>query len=290
MNMLELINTAKYFADSKQLSTSVPGTETDTTLDSAFWATMINLSQQYHFTLIKNKMQDYFATKTTISFVSGTQEYDLPGDSVQIRYLEKTDSDPDEVISPISIDSRLRFTDSEDSTDSDDTLEHFAYLWGRVIGIVPNMATATGGVNVLYIRRLPDLSYGIVSSTPTTVQVRLAVTPIFGKSSNEDDHYNGSRIRVAGKISEITDYTGSNRACTVAFTVAPAASTTYDIMCDIPEEHHACISLYAAILANVSDHERAVELAALHTDWKNRMLEGLQRFKTEGTTVVNNDL
>lgn len=289
-NLLRLIQDAKMFGHSALLDETDLGTEKDLTLTKAIWTRFINLSQAYHFNLVKQAAQDYFATRATINFVSGTQHYDLPGDSVEIRYIEKIDCDPDEIISPIHFDQRLNYTDERDSTDNDDTLDHFYYLLDRTVGIVPNMDSATGGVSVLYIRRLPDLSYGIVSATPTTTQVRLNATPILGTTSNRDDYYNGSTIEINGIRSKITDYTGSNRACTVLFDVAPETSVKYDIVCDIPEEWHTAVSLYAAVLARGADDEDLGNLGALYQDWERKMNDGLRRISVRGMQVENQDL
>jgi len=294
-DMLKLIQDAKVFADSALLDESDLTSEKDENLTMAVWAKFINMSKDYHYNIFKNAAQDYFAVKGTISFTSGTQEYSTPGNSVEIRYLEKTDCDPDEVIHPINIDQRLDYVDDENNTDDDDTVTHHAYIFNRIIGFQPNMDTATNGINIFYIRRLPDMLYGTCTATGTTLV--LPATPTFGVTSTEDDKYNDARVKVisattgAGQIKEVADYVGSTRTCTVStWGTTPTGTIVAEIMCDIPEEHHWAVSLYAAILARTSDHEKIGDLALLYKDASDQIKEGLSRSRQKGVLVENNDL
>lgn len=296
-NFLELIQGGKWFAKSPQLDETDLTAETDSALPKAFWARMTNNSILYHMNLVIQAAQEYFATKKTISFVSGTQHYDIPGNAIKIRYLEKVDCDPDEVIKPISIDQRLKYTGEEDSTDDDDGSDHYAYLWGNLIGIVPNMDTGTGSVNVLIIRRLPDLSYGTVTGTPTQIEFILPATPTLGKTSIEDDYYNDATLRIisattgAGQTSLVTDYVGSTRALTVDFDTAPSNDAVYDFICDIPLEYHPAISLYSAILARARDNMDMTAVKELHNDLITQMLIGLApRWDTKNNIVQYKDV
>ncbi len=295
--MLELIQSAKYYARSPQWETPINlTTEPDSALDKTFWARAINDSQLFHMNIIIKAAQDYFATQKTISFVSGQQHYDLPGNTIKIRYLEKTDSDPDEVITPIVPDRRLQYTDSEDSTDDDDALDHFAYVYGNLIGIVPNMASGTGSVNVLIIRRLPDLSYGTCSGTPTTTELILPATPTLGKTSIVNDYYNDATVRIisgtgVGGSSVASDYVGSTRALTISLTVAPTNASVYAFDCDIPVEYHPAVAMYAAKLAKGGRDGRDVTvIKEIHQEWVLQMMDGLTRIESKDNIVKYQDM
>ena len=283
MNLLQLLQQAKTdHGNSTLLDETALTTETDSKLTISSWIRWLNNSQQYHQGIVLEAAQDYFGTKETISYLSGTNEYSLKGDELRIRLIERTDTDPDRIIQPIIINDRLLATPKYEAWNIFRSQE-YSYLWGNMIGFVAGEA---GTADILYIRRLPDLSYGIVSGTPSTTEVILPATPTLGTTSTENDYYNGATIRIAGVKSKITDYVGSTRACTVAFTVAPAISAVYDIVCDIPEQHHEAICIYAAIKAKMSDNENVQQLQAHHRGLIERMVAGLTPRSSESPRYI----
>ncbi len=282
MYLLEMIQKAKVLASSPQLDESSLSTEVDSALPKVSWTGWINDSQNYHMNLIIQASQDYFGTQGEIPLVSGTQEYDIPEGMLELRLIERTDTDPDKIIYPININQRLLHEPKYDVLSPFRKAE-FSYLWGNMLGIVPE-PTANGTLNVMYIRQLPKLSHGTCTvpseSTDTLV---LATTPDLGETSAIDDYYNGSRIYIvsastgSNQTFTVSDYVSSTRTVTLKsdFAITPTGTIKYAIVCDIPERFHEAVYLYAAIMAKMSDDEDISQLEARHNKLVDSMINGL---------------
>ena len=102
-----------------------------------------------------------------------------------------------------------------------------------------------------YRRDPPSVTlYGIVIREPVTLSLGTASagsattltfpsSPDVGRVIEEDDHYNGSRIAIlsgTGSLqkSVITDFDGSTREATCAWTVAVSNNSVYSLMEDMP--------------------------------------------------------
>jgi hypothetical protein len=292
MNTLEMVQAAKRLCKSPLLDESALTTETDSALPISSWSRWLNDSQSYHMNLVIAAAEEYFGTIATLSFVAGTQEYSIPGNTIQLRYLERTDSYSRAVI-PININDRLRYEPFDGDTDPYLTPD-YNYLWNNKLGFAPTpTVSASNNINVLYIRRLPDLSYG-TASTATSTSITLATTPSIGLTSNEDDYYNGATIKIisgttgAGESRVITDYVGSTRVATVAaWTVTPTGTIVYNIECDIPQQYHPAIPLYAAILAKASDEDSIAQIKPLHDEWVRQLVNGLIPRQSQMPRYVN---
>lgn len=294
MHLLEMIQSAKTdHGNSTLLDTSALTTETDDKLTIASWVRWINASQQYHQGIVLEAAQDYFGSTQTISYVSGTQEYDLAGNELQIRLIERTDTDPDRIIYPITINDRL-LREPRYSDWSIFQKPEYSYLWGNMVGIAPKPTeTGTDNVSILYIRRLPDLSYGTASAA-TTTSITLASTPTFGTTAITDDYYNGATVRIvsgtnSGQQAVATDYDAGTRVITVTEWPGgtPSGTIVYDIVCDIPVQHHEAICIYAAIKAKMSDNENTRQLQIHHQKLIERMVAGLTPRTSQSARYVN---
>ena len=281
----------KIHGKSPQLDEAALTTEVDSKLTISAWIDWINDSQQYHQNEVLQAAEDYFGSLQTISIVSGTQEYDLQGNELQIRLIERTDTDPERIIHPISINDRLLHEPGYSDLNIF-RLPQFSYLWANKLGIAPE-PTESGTAQILYIRRLADLMYGTAPSATTTTIV-FPETPDLGRVSNEDDYYNGSTVRIisgtnAGQRAVITDYVGSTRTATVASWPGgtPAGTIVYEIVCDIPEQYQSAVPTYAAILAKISDSEDPAGLMGLHAELKKQMTEGLTPRRSDRPRYVN---
>ena len=278
MHLLEMIQQAKTdHGHSALLDTSALTTEVDDKLTIASWVRWINNSQQYHQGIVLEAAQDYFGTQQTISYVSGTNEYSLQGNELRIRLIERTDTDPDRIIRPIIINDRLLATPKYAAWNVFRSRE-YSYLWGNMIGFVAGEA---GTADVLYIRRLPDLSYGTASAADAT-SITLSATPTFGTTAITDDYYNGATVRIvsgtnSGQQAVVTDYVASTKVITVASWLSgtPSGTIVYDIVCDIPVQHHEAICIYAAIKAKISDKDDTRQLKSHHNGLIERMVAGL---------------
>jgi len=292
MNTLKMIQKAKFYAKSPLLDETSLTTEPDSAITTAEWAGLLNDSQLYHMNVVISAAEEYFGSIETISFVAGTQEYALPGNTIQVRLIERTD-DSNRVIYPININDRLMY---EPVDSSYDTLlrPDYSYIWKNVVGFSPTPGvSASNNINILYIRRLPDLSYGTASAAAST-SITLASTPSIGLTSNENDYYNGATVKIisattgAGQSRVITDYVGSTRVATVAtWDVTPTGTIVYDIVCDIPEQYHPAIPMYAAILAITSDDDNISQIKTLHNELVDQMVNGLVPRQTQDARYVN---
>ncbi len=278
MHLLEMIQQAKTdHGHSTLLDPTNLATEPDTKLNKASWVRWINNSQQFHQGIVLEAAQDYFGTKQTIDYDAGNSEKPLEGNELQIRLIERTDTDPDRIIQPIIINDRLLATPRYAAWNIFRTQE-YSYLWGNMIGFVAGEA---GTADVLYIRRLPDLSYGTASAADATT-LTLAATPTFGTTAITNDYYNGATARIisgtnSGQQAVITDYSANDRKITVAAWLSgtPSGTIVYDIICDIPVQHHEAICIYAAIKAKMSDKDDTRQLEAHHKKLIERMVAGL---------------
>ena len=108
MNLLRMIQSAKKIhGKSPQLDETALTTEVDSKLTISAWVDWINDAQQYHQNETLQAAEDYFGSVQTVTMVAGTQEYSLQGNEIQLRSIERTDTDPDRIIHPISINDRL---------------------------------------------------------------------------------------------------------------------------------------------------------------------------------------
>ena len=291
MNTLEMLQTAKRHAKSPLLDETALTTEVDSAIPISTWMRFIQDSQLFHMNLVISAAEEYFGTLTQLSFVAGTQEYAIPGNTIQLRLLERTDT-TSRVILPININERLNYEPLNGDVNSYST-SNYNYLWNNMIGFAPTPTQSlTNNINVLYIRRLPDLSYGTAPTVDAT-SLTLASTPSLGNTSNEDDYYNGATVRIisadagAGQTRKITDYVGSTRVATVdTWDVTPTGVFVYDVVCDIPMEFHPAIPMYAAILAKTSDDDSISKIKVLHNELVVQMVNGLTR-STQQPRYVN---
>ncbi len=301
MNFLELINKAKFYAKSPQIVAATPTTEVDSAIPLARWAELLNSSQDFHMNEVITAANEFFGTLATISFVAGTQEYSLPGNMVQLRCIERTDSDMTRMIQRDIINNRLRF-EPVNGTTNPLLYTNYAYLWGNLVGFIPKpTGSYTDNINVLYIRRLAQLIYGVCTAVVGHAdQLTLTDPPYYGTLSKVNDYYNDAYIEIvsatggaaagAGQKRKITDYDGATGIVTLESAFSPAVSATtvvYTLVCEIPEEHHDAMAMYAATLAKTADDENISNISALHLQKLEQMKTGLAQRNSSGPRYVN---
>jgi len=297
MNILEMIQKAKRLVSSPQLDETSLSTEVDSALPIKSWVGWVNDSQNFHMNLVMQASQEYFGTQGTISLKSGTQEYDIPDGMIELRLIERTDTDPDGVIYPTIINDRLAQEPAFNNLYPFRRRE-FSYLWGNMLGIAPE-PIGDETINVMYIRQLPELSYGTAGTTAAGTII-LEETPDLGTTSNKDDYYNGCRIYIvsattgAGQTVTVSDYVGSTRTATLKsdFGTTPTGTIVYAIVCDIPERFHEAVYLYAAIMAKMADDEDISQLENRHGKLVNTIISGLiprQSQKTRGVRYITDN-
>jgi len=288
-DLLWLINQSKFLVQSPQLNETTP-VETDPSLPMLQWERQINISQKYIQNLIVKSFKDYLGRNTTISLTSGTQTYSLPSNSIQVRLLERTDTDPDEKLLPFPLSNKYAYDNAIYNQES--TLTNRYTIWGNNLYVVPNPPTATA--QLWYIKRMTDLMYGTASSV-TGSTIVFPSTPTFGTPSNEDDYYNGARLKIvsattgAGQIQEITDYDAVTRTATVSWqnSITPTGTIKYSILSEIPEDYVELLLTRTAITMEISnkDSEAFNLLTGRYNEMEKDMTDGLSRICQENESI-----
>lgn len=101
------------------------------------------------------------------------------------------------------------------------------------------------------------------SGTSTTALVLPAGSSTIPYPNPTNDYYNNLYVEIysgtgAGQTSQISDYVGLTRTCTVSFTTAPDTSSIYGMLPQIPEEAHYLMLLYAIARAFEKGGSRTV--------------------------------
>ena len=278
MNVLEMIQRAKFLSDTAQLDESSLGTEVDNKLTITYWGKCLDDAQTEIQNILIEAAQDYFTSSKTITITSGTQEYDVPTDSIQVRAMERVDTaNGDYNIYPISINDRRNLATNRNAS-YPVLAPRLAYFWGMEFGLVDYQAG--GSVRVLYIKRLPRLHYATASAGGATSITLPSSVTLGSNPSNEDNYYNGAKIRIisgtgAGQRNTISDYVGSTRVCTVdTWTTNPDNTSVYEIICDIPENHHMILPIWMAMDAYVVDGQEIPNgLKEKYAETKEAMLK-----------------
>ena len=258
MNILQLINAGKRLTRTPKMDESDPATEVDDAITFDDWMEHLNAAQNYFHGKIIQAYEDFFVNEDTISYTTGTNEYNIPGQSVQIRVVERQGTNYNTNLHPITFDLDNAYTSP--SNVPQEIYPQFFYLKGRKIGIVD--ADEAGTANIIYIRRLPDLMYGTATSPGATSFV-LPVTPTLGKTSIVNDYYNGASFYFysatlgSGQSVVCSDYVGATRVATYgAPTITPTGTTVVGTECEIPAQWHIAVASYAAVLAKIGDDQQ----------------------------------
>lgn len=280
MNTVELIQDAKWLTRTPLLNESSLDTEVDDALTIAFWMRQLNKAQNFHQNKIVQLCQEYFAGSGTISYASGTNAYSIPGASIQIRMIERVGTNYNTPMHPVVLNVKNDYI-SVRSYPTNTQYPQFYYIWGNNINVID--ADNAGTATVFYVRRLPDILYGTVTS-PTTTTIVLPATPTLGTVHDEDDYYNNCKINIisattgAGQSVTVSDYVGSTRTCTLSSAPSTALTGTIvaEIACEIPEEHHPAVSAYMACLGRIAD-QQAIEpdLKELHAVLFDEMISSI---------------
>ena len=203
----------------------------------------INLSKTYYYNLINTINPQINGRSGSVTYVSGTELYDLPDDLDAIRRVEITGTK--EKIEEISIDEKEIYRATNDIFDS----RPCYYLWGNQIGLV----NVSGNITIYYLKRVPDLHYGTVAALAAT-SLTFDATPN-GSSANDytvkriDDYYIGAYVEIysgtgVGQTRKTTDYVGSTKVATVAtWDTNPDTSSLYALKYDLPNEVDECVIL-----------------------------------------------
>jgi len=236
----------------------------------------INHAKDFYVNII-NTIEPTINGKTaSITYVAGTELYDLPNDLDSIRRVEITSTK--EKVEQISVDEKEVVRSTNGLIDS----RPCYYIWGRQIGLV-NVAA---NVTIYYLKRVPDLHYGTAVTGGTTTTLIFSATPN-GSSAGDytvkktDDYYNGMYIDIYSGLSApqsmlITDYAGSTRTATFAAATAHDTTSLYALRYDLPNEVDQCIIFQAAIYLCPKDRTKNMaSLTDILSAQKKAMTDGL---------------
>lgn len=213
-----------------------------------------------------NKGQAHITAKSrclkktvTVTTVASTQEYDLKDNS----FSDIIDIAEDGVYfkiagtsyTPLTFKSKKQLAKESPGWQgvAAGTPKHYYYdKTSKTIGLYPKPNSTNAGA-YLYITgyHTPKVIHaGTASSGSTTTIVLPAGSSTAPYPNPSNDYYNNIWIEVysgtgAGQRAEITDYVGSTRTCTAAFTTAPDNSSVYGMIPQIPTTAHYLMPLYA---------------------------------------------
>lgn len=123
------------------------------------------------------------------------------------------------------------------------------YRWkeGKIyLNFIP-AANRSNGMKALFFRTIPNMHTGTLPSQSgmSTTQVTLPSSATLGEVSAVDDYYNQTQIYIvsgtgSGQKRTISDYTASTRLCTIssAWDTQPDITSTYEILCFLPEKYN----------------------------------------------------
>jgi hypothetical protein len=291
-DLLYILQESKALVESPLISTSALTTETDSSLPIDRWIKWINQSQKYVEGVVRNAFQDYLGATQTVSLTSTTDTYSVPGNAVQVRLIERSDLSPTQKMYPLKISDKFKWNNVQ-SVYPYNSINWYSF-WGDNLIITPSPQATGTTMKIWYIRRMADLSYGTAAAFDATT-VTLATAATFGTTSDEDDYYNGSRIKVvsattgAGQIGTITDYVGSTRVATVAFSSLPTGTMVYSILSDIPADYVEALTYRTALTATLKDKdEKAYNLLApRYNEVEKAMINQLENRQLQETTYLN---
>jgi len=298
MNNLQIIQWAKRLANDPQLDESSLSTEVNPALPIAFWADTENKAQLYFENQILQAAQDFFIGQDTITYTAGTDKYTVPSHMMQLRLLERVETSKKYRLHPVSLVDKNKYLDSNYPYNSvypyGNNDPRVYYFFGDRIAIADD--DESGTMNIFYVRRLPDLHYGTATAAASTT-ITFDTSPDLGNLISVDDYYNQAFVEIVsastgvGEIRRITDYVASTRVATItpAWTSTPTGTIVYNVMCEIPKEHHEAVAARMAIIAKISDQlEVPANLQLYAQELENNMIEALIPRHTDESRHINN--
>ena len=295
MNTVELIQWGKRLIKDPLLTETDLTVEPNNSLPRQFWIDALDRSCMYFENLMLQQTQDYFVGEEVITYTAGTETYSVSGNSIQLRLLERVGTDRNYKLSPITIVDKNRYLNRNDAygykySDNDPVVYSF---WGNKLRIADS--TQSGTMNHFFVRRLPKILLGTVTS-PTTTTIVLPSTPTLGRAPDDrDDYYIGATFRVisattgAGQLFVPTDYVASTRTLTIAApTTALTGTIVAEVVCEIPENHHEAVATRMAVLAKIADQQAVPpDLLALATKLENDLIASSTPRNSDEPRAIN---
>ena len=238
----------------------------------------INHAKDFFVNVINTINPSITGKSAAVTYVSGTELYDLPSDLDSIRRVELVSSK--EKIELVDIDEKEKIRATNDLIDS----RPCYYIWGGQIGLV----NISGNVTIYYLKRVPDLHYGTAAAGSTTT-ITFDSTPNGGTATVSvpklNDYYNGVYFDIyygtgSPQTLLITDYNGSTKVATFATATAPDTTSLYALKYDLPNEVDQCIVFQAAIFLCPKDRTKNItNLTEILSGQRKALTDGLSMAK-----------
>jgi len=238
----------------------------------------INHAKDFFVNVINTINPTTNGKSTTVTYVSGTELFNLPSDLDSIKRVELVSNK--EKVEPIDVDEKEKVRATNDLIDS----RPCYYIWGSQIGLV----NVSGNVTIYYFRRVPDLHYG-TAAAGTTTSITFDSTPNGGTATVNvpklDDYYNGVYFDIyyglgAPQTLLITDYVGSTKVASFATATAPDTTSLYALKYDLPNEVDQCVIFQATIFLCPKDRTKNINnLIGILSGLRKSMTDGLSLSK-----------
>lgn len=218
---------------------------------------------------------------TDINTTSSTQDYDLISEIPDFIMVDRKGGVYLKVDGSSTNLRRLAFTTEDDLDIENSGWRNVSagiprkYFYDKVkkqISLFPKPNSTNAGTDYLSIShyRFPKvLLAGTISSATSTTAVFAAGTATIPTPSVEDDYYNNLYIEIYSGIGQaqtkkITDYVGSSRTATVAWSTTPGSTSIFGMIPEVSEDMHYAMVLFASARA----YEKAGEFARANNIWE----------------------
>ncbi len=233
--------------------------------------TRLHTAQQEILRLIVQEDPSFFISTADLTLVAGTSLYDLPLNARLGSRIVFTEDTADATEVPAT---GLKSYFSLDGPGLTSLIPGVRFLiQGQQVRILPTPAAA-GTYRVWYVPTYGNMLEGYPSAVTSTTLSFFTSTPNYstnyGKVNRRNDYYNGMSVEIiagtgVGQTRPILDYDGSTRKITVAtWDTTPTTSSTFAIICPVPEDHHSLVPLRAAMIGAIKNRNRMKDLKDIY--------------------------
>lgn len=217
----------------------------------------------------------FYVSRHDISLVADQGLYDLPINArmgTRIIFAENLSDPTQQDIPPAELRQYLGI----ESPGIVNLTDHWHFIMeGAQVRITPTPpSSVASAIRLWYVPTYGNMLEGNPSAVSSTSLAFFTTEPDytinFGKTDRRDDFYNNMEVRITagtgvGQTRTITDYAGATRTITVsAWSTDPDTSSTFAIMSPVPEDHHAALSVRAAMMMAVKNRNREREIGDLY--------------------------
>lgn len=237
-------------------------------------ARRLHSAQQEIVRAIQKQSPSFYVSYFDISLVSNQATYDMPLNArlgARVIFSQDTGSAVGGIVPPTVLEA-LVDADLPSLVNLTDTYM-FAFEGNKIRVISTPQSSKSNAIRVWYIPTYGNMLQGsVASATDTTftlgsTQLTPDYTTYYGKLDLRNDFYNGMEVVLTdgtgvGQQRLITDYDGATKTFTVdTWDTNPDTTTTFYVMCPVPEDHHHLVPVRAALTGAVKNRNRQEELA-----------------------------